>query len=336
MSHLLRRAAASGNLAKLRERVETGDDVESRDKGTGRTPLLEAVIANRFEAARYLLEMGAKTDASCMAVGYDALGWAAEQGHVDLIGLLLEKDADPNRVPKNSFMGRTPLMNAAQSGHLNAVKMLLEAGADASRRDNCGETALHLARRAGHAAVADFLAITAGSDPAPLPEPEATDWPPVAWEQPRPLYDAGEAIPIPDNAMPAQIARGYIVAMHRWEANACRADKEAGMKGDSFDMRAALQEADKIRDAYATGKKRVYGNASYGCPPQYELGLAMIGEDYPGKSRCEITTRNLDAKPGDFSHHEILFVLLRKKGKWRIDSVKERLVGEQKWISMIL
>jgi hypothetical protein len=71
MSHLLRRTATNGNLARLCERVEAGGDVESRDKGTGRTPLLEAVIANRLETARYLLEMGAKADASCMAVGHD-------------------------------------------------------------------------------------------------------------------------------------------------------------------------------------------------------------------------------------------------------------------------
>jgi hypothetical protein len=33
---------------------------------------------------------------------------------------------------------------------------------------------------------------------------------------------------------------------------------------------------------------------------------------------------NLDAKPGDFSYHEVLFALPPKKGKWRIDPAKER------------
>jgi hypothetical protein len=44
MSHLLRRAAESGNIDKLKLRLEAGDDIGSRDKGTGRTALLMAVI----------------------------------------------------------------------------------------------------------------------------------------------------------------------------------------------------------------------------------------------------------------------------------------------------
>jgi ankyrin repeat protein len=52
----------------------------------------------------------------------------------------------------------TPLHGAAENGHLEIVRLLVEHGADVSIRDASGRTAREAALQAGHAAVAEFLA----------------------------------------------------------------------------------------------------------------------------------------------------------------------------------
>jgi ankyrin repeat protein len=325
MSHFLRQAAASGNTEKLKERLAAGDDIESRDKGTGRTALLEAVIAGHRDAAALLIEKGADAGASCKAVGMDSLGWAVEIGHGELVEDLLALGMNPNRVPESSFLGATPLMIAAQRGHLGIARRLAEAGADPGALDRSGRSALALAEEGHHAELAAFLRTLPGSEPAPPPLPKIIPWPALD-------YDLGG--PIPDGASPAQVARGFILAMYRWETAAHLAIEEADAKGAPSDMNAALAQARAIRDLYCTAKKRAYSRASVGCPPYFAANLAMLAEEYPKPRRCEILTRNAADSPGDFA--EILFVLLQKQGRWRIDSAKNRLVGELSWSGMIL
>ncbi|GHU19987.1 hypothetical protein FACS189475_08140 [Betaproteobacteria bacterium] len=220
MSHLLRRAAESGDIDKLSLRLEAGDDLESRDKGTGRTALLEAVIAGHKNAVLFLLEKGADRLASCKAVGHDSLLWAVEQGNIELAGLFLKRGADPNRVPDNSFLGRTALMIAAQRGHLDLLKRLLEAGADPGLVDRAGSSAMSLAKKAKRQEVTEFLQTISGAAPAPPPKPKVIPWPKTEWEDAR--LPCGE-VSIPDGATPVQIVRAYILAMYRWETAAYQA-----------------------------------------------------------------------------------------------------------------
>ena len=332
MSHLLRRAAESGDIDKLSLRLEAGDDIESRAKGTGRTALLEAVIAGHKNAVLFLLEKGADRLASCKAVGHDSLMWAVEQGNIELLELFLSRGAHPDRIPDNSFLGRTALMIAAQRGFPDIVKRLVDAGADARLADRSGSSALSLAKQAGHEEVAAFLLAISGAVPAPPPKPKLIPWPEVEWEDAR---LPGAEVSIPDGATPAQIARAYILAMYRWETAAYKADKKAsGLNPAEFS--AVLAEAVKIRDRYCTAKKRVYRRASIGYPPEFDESLALLSEEYPGQRKCEILTRNIEAEPGGSVYREILFTLIQKAGQWRIDSARQRLVGELSWDRVIL
>jgi hypothetical protein len=324
MSHLLRKAAQNGALAKARERLEAGDDIEARDKGTGRTALLEAVIAGHGEIVRYLLDEGADMNAACKAVGYDSLGWAVEQGNLELVRLFLEKGADPNRVT-GAILHRLPLMTAAQRGHLAIAKLLIESGANPALRDKQGDTALTLAEAWNRQEVVSFLHTVAGANPPPLPEPALIPWPKAEWEEPAPLYGEGETIPIPPDASPAQIARGFILAMNRWETDAYQSKR---------DMADAMRAVREIRDAYCTDRKRM-GHAGYGFPPDFELSLAMLSEVRPRPGRCAITAIVTD-KQSVQAMYEYRFVLLRKGGVWRIDSVKNRVKGAEKWDPMSL
>ena len=63
--------------------------------------------------------------------------------------------------------GATPLIWAARNGHVAAVRLLLGGGADPSLGDKFGMTALHLAAHGGHASTIAAL-LAGGADPAQL------------------------------------------------------------------------------------------------------------------------------------------------------------------------
>jgi ankyrin repeat protein len=95
-----------------------GPDADHRD----RTALLAACAAGQFETARLLLERGADPD---LGVDESPLLVACRLGHVELARLLLGAGADPNL----RFDGGTALTVAEGAAHPELVDLLLERGA---------------------------------------------------------------------------------------------------------------------------------------------------------------------------------------------------------------
>ncbi|KAF5016316.1 hypothetical protein F66182_12037 [Fusarium sp. NRRL 66182] len=87
--------------------------------------------------------------------GGTALHRAAENGHVDLVMLLLHKGADINFQKKKQRL--TALHLAALNGHSAVVKSLLQEGAQADLQDDDGWTALHVAALTGKIVVINVL-----------------------------------------------------------------------------------------------------------------------------------------------------------------------------------
>ncbi|MDI3417751.1 ankyrin repeat domain-containing protein [Streptomyces luteolus] len=186
-------AARSGDADAVREAIDRGADLETRDDSR-RTPLLLAVTDDHVEAAEILVEAGADPDAldhqhdtpwlvtgvtgsAEMArvlaeadpdygilnrYGGTSLIPAGEHGHVDYIReVTTNPDIDVD-VDHINNLGWTALLEAVILGsggeaHQESVKLLLDAGADRSIEDNSGKTALDHAEEKGQNDIARLL-----------------------------------------------------------------------------------------------------------------------------------------------------------------------------------
>lgn len=98
-------------------------------------------------ALRLLVEAGAVID-STEPNAYSPLAYAAYAGREDAVRYLLEKGAKVNATAQGRMTYvNTPLMMAAMQGHRNATTQLLRAGADANVRVRDGMTALEFAQK---------------------------------------------------------------------------------------------------------------------------------------------------------------------------------------------
>ena len=82
---------------------------------------------------------------------------ASQEGHVDVVRVLVEHGADMNKARND---GATPLIVASRVGHLEVVRVLVEQGADTTRIWK-GRTALQQAREENHPEIIHLLELAA-------------------------------------------------------------------------------------------------------------------------------------------------------------------------------
>lgn len=127
---------------------------------------LHTAVDERDESGLRGLLIEGKTNIDAVdANGFTALGRAAANGRVNLMGILMAYNADLNKCGKN---GRNPPLHAAVFGdEIAAVRLLVDAGADLELKaiEMHGEstTALWQAADAGSAEILQML-IEAGAD----------------------------------------------------------------------------------------------------------------------------------------------------------------------------
>lgn len=115
------------------------------------SPLMMASLKGHVEIARQLIAR----DADVNKPGWTPLHYAATNGHLAIMELLLEQHAF---IDAESPNGTTPLMMAAHYGTPAAVKLLLEAGADATMKNQLGLSAIDFAHRAGRQDAVEMIA----------------------------------------------------------------------------------------------------------------------------------------------------------------------------------
>jgi hypothetical protein len=86
--------------------------------------------------------------------GYTPLHAACEEGHIEVVRLLVKAGADKEKAATD---GCTPLHAACGKGHIKVVRLLVEAGADKEKARADGCTALHIAVLHGHDAICMLL-----------------------------------------------------------------------------------------------------------------------------------------------------------------------------------
>jgi ankyrin repeat protein len=88
------------------------------------------------------LQVGANRERQS-ELGRTALMLAAQNGHLEVVKVLLQAGVDREKQDKDGY---TALMQAAINGRLELVKFLVQTGVDREKRDKKGKTALDLAK----------------------------------------------------------------------------------------------------------------------------------------------------------------------------------------------
>ena len=119
-----------------------------------------------IEEVSHLLSNGVEIDCGGhhddgLTHAFTPLLLSVTDGHINMVQLLLNGGADPNRANRH---GRTPLQVAAWNGRAVVVRILLDRGADPNKADRNGSTPLHDAAWKGHKYVIPLL-LNRGADP---------------------------------------------------------------------------------------------------------------------------------------------------------------------------
>jgi len=114
----LRRAATTGDVAKVKELLDKGVDANSANP-YGATALVYASDKGYPEIVKLLLEHGADPNFRNNFYGYPAIGWAAQNGNVEIAKLLLDKGAE---------VDSSILTMGIQANSPDFVKLILERG----------------------------------------------------------------------------------------------------------------------------------------------------------------------------------------------------------------
>lgn len=155
-------AARLGDLGRVRTLLSNGDDPNGVNEDLN-WPLQVAAEEGHVDIIRILLEWGADPDKTISLHGGSALLSAAEEGRTEAVQALLTGGANPNAL--NDRIASFPLAAAAGMGKLETVKALLAGGANPNlvHTSKGSLTALQVAAASGRLEIIATL-LAAGAD----------------------------------------------------------------------------------------------------------------------------------------------------------------------------
>ena len=158
--------------------VDYGATVSPSGEGAWTSPVETALVFSMCAAADALVKRGAPIETLAAAAGlgrledvrrmlasapaddrHRAVALAAQCGHADVLGALIDAGEDPNRFnPPGTHSHTPPLHQAIAAGHLNVVKLLVERGARLDIKDTIYEsTPLGWAQYCDQPEIASYL-----------------------------------------------------------------------------------------------------------------------------------------------------------------------------------
>jgi ankyrin repeat protein len=167
-------AARTGSVDAVKALTAHGADVNAKETWHGETALMWAVSEKHAAVARELIAKGADVNTRSNVNkwerqqsaeprekwlplgGFTALEFAARDGCVDCIPVLLDAGADINAVDPD---GISPLLSSIINGHYDAAGLLIEKGANPNIADRTGRTPIFSA--------VDFHTMPASNRPSP-------------------------------------------------------------------------------------------------------------------------------------------------------------------------
>ncbi len=190
-------AVLHGNVEQLKELIEQGADVHTRNRsGSNLLEVASAAIDDGADAELFhiLVEAGADVNA-VDAIGRPLLLSALKLDRLDVVGLLLEAGADASVIDTN---GRPALQEPIREGDKDLIAMLLAAGANPSAGDHKRNPLVWGAILGGELEIAQML-FEAGADPNMVDEDLRPLLESAIWEGPdmtRLILEAGAHVDI--------------------------------------------------------------------------------------------------------------------------------------------
>ena len=158
--------------------IDYGAAIAPMGQGAWVSPIETALVFGKRAAANALVERGAPIQTLAAAAGlgriddvrrmlpgadpldrHRALALAAQSGHADIVGVLIDAGEDPNRFnPPGTHSHSPPLHQAIAAGQLEVVKLLVARGAKLDTKDTIHQgTPLGWAEYCGQPEIASYL-----------------------------------------------------------------------------------------------------------------------------------------------------------------------------------
>lgn len=140
------------------------DEVRRLRSSAATLSMFEACAIGETLTVRDLLSQPS-AHAQISADGFTPLQLASFFGHLDIVLMLLEANADPNQFSANA-MRLQALHSAVAGGHLEVASALIAAGADINAEQHGGYTPLMAAQENQHSGLVALLETHGATRPA--------------------------------------------------------------------------------------------------------------------------------------------------------------------------
>jgi len=153
-------AAGEGDTSKVKALLGIGAEVDYSQPYEGVTPLMYAAQNGHLRTVEILIDSGANVNAMPFTSGSALLG-ASISGHVYVVDTLILNGADINT---QNFQGQSPLIYAAAYGDSILIDVLVFYEADLDQQDYDGNTPLFYSVYYGNSTITNIL-LEHGADP---------------------------------------------------------------------------------------------------------------------------------------------------------------------------